>query len=422
MFTIAYLANCFPVAVEPYVSAEIQELRRRGMCVVAGSVRRAKAGQDQPGMPADICLQPVRARTIVQAVVLLWQRRKNVRDLLVRILFRGKESLTVRCKALLHTTLGAYYAVLLQGRGVDHIHAHHGYFGSWIAMAAARLLGATFSLTLHGSDLLLHGVYLDAKLKDCMFCVTVSDYNRAYILQHFPEVDPEKVFIARLGVDTTEKRTSRHDEGNRRFTILAVGRLHAVKDHAFLIRACARLRDYGLKFECLIAGDGPERNRLEAQIRECGLQENVLLLGHVEREDMDALYERADMCVLTSRSEGIPLVLMEAMARRRIVLAPAITGIPEIVVSGKTGFLYAPGDMEDLVAKMIFLSLLVRSEDADARRRLEWVRHAAHAQIVQNFDRTKNLRHFAAEFEQRLAIGPDHLRSTPDEDPVLQQI
>ena len=83
-----------------------------------------------------------------------------------------------RLKALLHTWLGAYYAGLLRERGVTHIHAHHGYFGSWIAMTAARLLGVSFSLTLHGSDLLRDGVYLETKLKNCRFCVTISEYNR----------------------------------------------------------------------------------------------------------------------------------------------------------------------------------------------------------------------------------------------------
>ncbi|HEY2116008.1 MAG TPA: hypothetical protein VGJ51_13010, partial [Candidatus Angelobacter sp.] len=104
-----------------------------------------------------------------------------VGELLSRALLRGKEPPTRRLKALLHTWLGAYYAVLLQKRGVEHIHVHHGYFGSWIAMVAARLLGIAYSLTLHGSDLLVNGSYLDAKLKNCRFCATISEFNRDYI-------------------------------------------------------------------------------------------------------------------------------------------------------------------------------------------------------------------------------------------------
>ena len=132
----------------------------------------------------------------------------------------------------------------------------------------------------------------------------------------------------------------------RTLTLLAVGRLHAVKDHAFLVRACDRLRDHGLEFECLIAGEGLERQRLELLIRDNRLQDRLRLLGYMPRAQLDSLYQRADVVVLTSRSEGIPLVLMEAMVRCRVVLAPAITGVPEIVIPGKTGFLYVPGALE----------------------------------------------------------------------------
>jgi len=220
-------------------------------------------------------------------------------------------------RALLHTCLGAYYAVQLQDYEVDHIHVHHGYFGSWVAMVAARLLGVGFSLTLHGSDLLLKSAYFDTKLKHCRFCITISDYNRRFILQRFPAVRPEKVFVSRLGSDVLASaefpRSTTVNRGGRSFSLLAVGRLHAVKDHAFLVRACARLCDRELDFQCAIAGEGAERQRLELLIRENGLQDRVTLLGHVDQDRLGSLYRRADLVVLTSRSEGIPLVLMEAM-------------------------------------------------------------------------------------------------------------
>ena len=331
MFTVAYLANQFPAAVEPYVGEEIQELRQRKVEVIPGSVRKSAAAfrgsASAPCDPEILCLQPFRVLTLLRALGFAARRWERIAGLVTRVLLRGKESPTHRLKALLHTWLGAYYAVLLQERDVDHIHVHHGYFGSWIAMVAARLLGASFSLTLHGSDLLLDGAYLDTKLTSCRFCITISEYNRRYILEHFPAIDPSRIVVSRLGVDVPEHvELPRRAHGTRRtFTLLAVGRLHAVKDHAFLVRACARLRDRGLDFECAIAGEGPERRRLASLIRQNRLRDRLTLLGHVPREQMDSLYRRADVVVLTSRSEGIPLVLMEAMARGSIVLAPAIT-------------------------------------------------------------------------------------------------
>jgi colanic acid/amylovoran biosynthesis glycosyltransferase len=430
VLTVAYLANQFPAAVEPYVSEEIQELGRRGVEVIPGTVRKpdaaARVSNGADSEPEMLCLQPLRWLTTLRALGLAARRWKRIAGLVTRILWRGRESPKQRLKALLHTVLGAYYAVLLQGSGVEHIHVHHGYFGSWIAMVAARLLGVSFSLTLHGSDLLVDGTYLDTKLKNCRFCLTISEYNRRYVLKHFPAIDPARIVVLRLGVDVPEQSISPPRERRARhpFTLLAVGRLHAVKDHAFLIRACARLRDCGFEFECAIAGEGPERRHLELLIRENELQNRLILLGHVPQTQIDSLYRSADLLVLTSRSEGIPLVLMEAMVLGTIVLAPAITGIPEIVVTGRTGFLYAPGVLEDFVAQILFLQQLMRGEDGKAVSRVNWIRHAARVQVLHNFSRRRNLTRFGDRFLQLIAtqeFAPQDW-SPPHEDFVLQQI
>ncbi len=412
---VAYLANEFPTEVEPYVGEEIEELRGRGVEVIAGSARKGE------GATGDVLyLQPARLGMMLRAARLCVRRRSRITDLLKRVLFRGKEDPRLRVKALLHTWLGAYYAVLLEERGVDHIHAHHGYFGSWMAMVAARLLNVGFSMTLHGSDLLLHGAYLDAKLEACEFCLTISEYNREHILERFPEIEAGKVIVSRLGVDVPARpNASKRIGGGRDLTLLAVGRLHAVKNHAFLVEGCARLRDRGVDCECLIAGEGPERRQLEALVKEQGLEDRVTLLGHVPRNQMDSLYGRADLVVLTSRSEGIPLVLMEAMARERIVLAPAITGIPELVIPGKTGFLYEPGWLDDFVERIVFIQALMQPGSPVLSRRLEWMRHAARLQVLHNFHRKANLHTFADRF---LELTGERDRSSVHADSLLQQI
>ena len=410
---------------------QIQELLRRGVEVIPGTVRQTQATRGEPvNLDSEseiLCLQPVRLLILFRALGFAARRWRQIAPLVTRILLRGRESPKRRLKALMHTWLGAYYAVLLRGRGVEHIHVHHGYFGSWIAMVAARLLGVNFSLALYGSDLLLDGAYLDTKLKNCRFCVNISEYNRRYIVDHFPAIDPTKIVVSRLGVDVPEHAEilprKAHAEP-RVFTLFTVGRLHAVKDHAFLVRACARLRDRGLDFECVIAGEGPQRKRLELLIRENQLQDRITLPGHVLRSELYSLYRRADVVVLTSRSEGIPLVVMEAMARGKIVLAPAITGIPELVIAGKTGFLYAPGVLEDFVARILLLQELIYEEDPNTVSRLDWIRHAARLQVLHNFSRSKNLTRFGDQFVQLIAT-PDFAPqdwSPHREDFVLQQI
>lgn len=403
MTTIAYLANEFPSDVEPYLDDEIRELRSRGIQVIAGSVRRPLQSSHDREV---LYLYPLGFFVFLRALALAIRRWQRICALTARALLWGNESPKRRLKALMHTWLGACYAARLRKRRVDHIHVHHGYFGSWIAMVAAELLDVGYSLTLHGSDLLLHGAYLETKLERCRFCATVSEYNRQFILRHFSRIDPAKITVSRLGVDLPPVLEASPETGQterHRFRLLAVGRLHVVKDHAFLIRACARLRDLGVDFECAIAGDGPERATLSLAIQERRLQDRVELLGHIPRESMDSHYRLADIVVLTSRSEGIPLVLMEAMARGRLVLAPAITGIPELVVPGKTGFLYEPGVMNDFIEKVLLLCALIRRRDGDSAKRIDWVRHAARVQVLHNFNRDTNLARFSDGLMQRLA-------------------
>lgn len=426
MLTVAYLANLFPSPVEPYVVDEIEELRGRGVRVIAASVRRPRSSA--PVTP-DIVLQSISPLVLVQALWLCLRKWPRISDLIGRIVWRGSEGPWQRVKTLLHTWLGACYAILLQKHRVDHIHAHHGYFGSWVAMVAARLLDIGYSFTLHGSDLLVRAAYLDAKLKSCSFCLTISEFNRRYILEKYPWVVPEKVLVSRLGVEVPVSASAvQHPETPYagRLRLLAVGRLQVVKNHGFLIRACAELVRRGVDFECAIAGGGPQRRKLVKLIRKCGLVGKVELLGNVPREQVNALYRRADVLVLTSISEGIPLVLMEAMARRMIVLAPEITGIPELVIPGKTGFLYKAGSLASFIDRLGLVRLLlgapaeVRSGCLSwAAGQLDWMRHAAQVHVRHNFNRKHNLNSFADLFLTRIVLPTETL---PHANLILQQI
>lgn len=414
MTTVAYIANQFPAAVEPYVWDEVLELRRRGVEVICCSLNRAEPDKEMQKLAAEtMCLLPIRPALLLPATALMLLKSGSLRTLFQRIFLEGEESSSRRTRALVHTWLGVYYALLLKDTGVQHIHAHHGYSASWIAMVAARVLGVGYSLTLHGSDLLVHQAYLDTKLDHCDFCFTVSQFNRRHIFQLYPEIAPDKVVVQRLGVDTSVPEFpvyAREDDAV--FMMLAVGRLHRVKNHAFLIQGCRRLKDLGLRFFCLIVGEGPERMALERLILQLDLQYEVRLFGQVPRQRLDAYYSICDLVVLTSHSEGLPLVLMEAMAHGRTVLAPNITGIPELVLPGKTGFLYAPGSLDDFVAKVKVVSL--------ARSALPPMRREARRYVVQHFNRTINLSAFAENFIARISCQPTE--APLHENSVLQQI
>ena len=414
MPSIAYLANLFPSTVEPYVWEEVEELRRRGARVLCCSVN--PPGQDketQKFSQETLSLLPVRLALLAPATWLLLRNLGTLRGCLRRIFAQGNEPWLRRARALAHTWLGAYYAVLLKARGVQHIHAHHGYSASWIAMVASKLLGIGFSLTLHGSDLLIHQAFLDSKLDACAFCLTVSLFNRNHILSHYPQTVPEKIIVQRLGVETSfppAPTAARDDESL--LLMLAVGRLHRVKNHDFLIQGCRVLKDLGIRFCCLIVGDGPERTSVDRLIRELALQDEVKLFGQVPRQRLDSYYSLCDLVVLTSHSEGLPLVLMEAMAHGKAVLAPRITGIPELVIPGRTGFLYAPGSLEDFVTKMKLIS--------SSRSALLPLRREARRYILRHFNRATNLAAFADLFLSRISYPT--IEAPPHEDSLLQQI
>jgi colanic acid/amylovoran biosynthesis glycosyltransferase len=412
--TLAYLANRFPCSVEPYVFEEIAELRHRGVQVIPTSARRADESTQDPALRSfaaeTLYLEPLNFFLLMRAAWLCLRQLPTIGDLLIRLLAQGNESFVRRMYGLLHTFLGACYALRLKGRGVQHIHVHHGYFSAWIAMVAARLLGIGYSLTLHGSDLLLHPAYLDMKLKHCDFCLTISQFNRNFILDRYTGIPQDKIIVQRMGVNPAEVEPSPTVPGNTRLLMLMVGRLHLVKDHAFLIHACYELKARGTDFLCLIAGEGPQRPWIEHLIRNLKLENQVKLLGHLSRFDLDACYALSDVVVLTSRSEGIPLVLMEAMAQGKTVLAPAITGIPELVKDGETGFLYRAGSLDNFIARLE----LIRTSQS-----LPQVRRAARLHVLEHFDREKNLSALADLLISRITR---YEKADPHENPVLQQI
>jgi glycosyltransferase involved in cell wall biosynthesis len=414
MTTVAYIANQFPSPVEPYVMDEIGELRERGVRVISCSGKRVRPGElgerEREFWNDTRFFQPLSDAQLVRAVRRLSSHPDYYSQFLKPIIRDLRASPGRRVRSFAHTLLGAALAEELAPLGVEHIHAHHGYFASWMALVAAHLLEIGFSFTLHGSDLLVHADLLAAKLRACRFCMTVSDFNREHILRSFPSTPESKIIVQRLGVDPVPCAIAPVAKPKpRRFCLLSVGRLHAVKNYGFLIQACAALRDEGLDFLCWIVGEGPERAALEHLIDELRLRDLVLLPGHVSRADLSGYYRYADLVALTSLSEGLPVVLMEAMAHEKLVLAPAITGIPELIEHKRTGFLYHSGSLTDFVGTVQWI--------LDHKTSLRAVECAAAESIALSYDRQRNLRQFADQFLARIAPPEPEYASA-----LLQQV
>jgi glycosyltransferase involved in cell wall biosynthesis len=187
--------------------------------------------------------------------------------------------------------------------------------------------------------------------------------------------------------------------------ILHIGRLVPVKAQEGLILALANLRDQGRDFRCRIVGDGPLRTELQNLIQSLRLQDRIQLLGACFQAEVTRLYDWCQVLVLSSRSEGTPMVIIEAMAKARPVIAPRLTAIPEMVAEGQTGYLFRPGDAEDLARQ---LSRLMAQPQDLVRLGLEGRRQA-----LELFDLSRNARKLMAVFARELPWVPGSQEVSP---------
>lgn len=246
------------------------------------------------------------------------------------------------------------FAYEMMHQGVTHVHAHFATHPAVAGLIIHRLTGLPFSFTAHGSDLHVERRMLDRKVKAAAFVVTISSYNKALMLQECGAEACDKIHVIHCGVDPTVfAPTPKRGEAGP-FQILCVGSFEDVKGHTYLIEACRLLGERGVDFACHLVGEGPLRRRIEAQIAQAALHHRVHLHGGLPRAAVAKMLAGADVVVLASvptrrgKREGIPASLMEAMASGIPVVASAISGIPELVESGRTGLLVPPRDVTAL--------------------------------------------------------------------------
>ncbi len=304
----------------------------------------------------------------------------------------------------------AALACAAQARGVQHLHAHFASDAATVAMLASRLSGIGFSFTAHAKDI-YHSyshpqwdrAFLRDKLRAARFVVTVSDYNRDH-LQAL--AGPGRATVHRLynGVDL--QRLAFHVEPREPALILAVGRLVEKKGFRYLIEACARLQAEGLDFRCEVIGDGPERADLAARIAAHGLAERITLRGALPQEMVLERLRRAALfvlpCVVTASGDrdGLPTVLLEAMALGTPAVSTRVAGIPEIIDDGVTGRLVPPADPAALARALGDLLCM----PAAARLRLA---RQARRKAERLFDLHANVRALNALFATRARDAAD---------------
>jgi glycosyltransferase involved in cell wall biosynthesis len=237
-------------------------------------------------------------------------------------------------------------------RRVQHIHAHFAWFNCTVALIVAERLGIGYSVTAHAQDIYFKPENLEEKLTHARFVVTCTEFNRAHIERQFGAAIATKVRVNYHGIRVTEYGPAAHP-GNR-IGVLAVGRLVEMKGFQFLIQALSILRRHGRSIQCTIAGHGPQFEYLTRLARELGLEQSVSFPGFVPHERLRAMYAEHAVFVLPSvttedgQRDGIPNVILEAMASGLPVVSTINSGIPEAVVHDETGLLVPPGDPDKL--------------------------------------------------------------------------
>lgn len=275
----------------------------------------------------------------------------------------------------------------LRRRGIAHIHAHFANVASNVARLAAMMTGGTWSLTIHGQADFGDPVAsrLCTKIASAAFTACVSDFGRAQAMMQCNPAHWNRIHRVYCGIDPRRFQPSvprKSDAASATSTeplrILTVGRLSPEKGHGILLEAIGELHNRGVHVHSTLVGDGPERSHLEALTARLGIGAHTTFTGSIGQNRIAEVYSAADVFVLPSFSEGLPVVLMEAMASGLPAVASRITGIPELIEDGVDGLLVTPG-RPDLLADAI-----AALADNPSRRRN--MAKSALAKIAREFD------------------------------------
>jgi glycosyltransferase involved in cell wall biosynthesis len=264
----------------------------------------------------------------------------------------------------------------LKAYDIRHLHAHFGTNPAAVALLTHELSGIPFSFTVHGPDEFDKAplIHLGLKIRRAEFVVAVSSFGRSQLFRLVNQAHWGKIRVIHCGVDQLFVETS-HAQPCVALRLVCVGRLCEQKGQLLLISAAAKLAQQGVKFEVVLVGDGEMRSAIETFIANQGLEEIVSITGWADGAAVcrEILASRA--LVLPSFAEGLPVVLMEAMALGRPVLSTYIAGIPELVIDHETGWLVPAGDEGALVDAMracfdADATTLARMGEAACRRSL----------------------------------------------------
>lgn len=385
---IAYLTGQYPEVSLTFILREVEALRDLGAEVLTCSIRRTPPEQ-HPG-PAEkeaaattfhvleVARNPAR---LLAAQAYLFTRPGRYFATLMLALRSGAPGIKARLYQLIFFIEATILARHLEAEKVTHLHNHFVFGSATVAMLTSELTGIPYSFTLHGPADLFEPTRwrLDAKTARAKFVSTISHFARSQLMFFSDPAYWDKIRIIHCGVTPALYEEAAGPALPPRETdeirLLFVGRLAPVKGLRVLLAALAELSDLP-NLRLVLVGDGPDRARLEAAAAPLG--ERVTFTGYLSQTEVAQALQACDIFVLPSFAEGVPVVLMEALASEKPVIATQVAGVGELVEEGKSGFLVPPGDANTLADR-------IRTLAADPELRTAMGQHGR-TKVVTDFD------------------------------------
>ncbi len=404
---LAYLLSAYPAISHTFFLNEIEELKNRGFAIDVASINKPKWERDTLSDPVAGAL---RTTFYVKDGKLLQLSRTLLKVLITRplVVCRGLRAVwqleSSSAAGLLFSLFYLAEALIVGDWLYRHEHTHlHIHFGGPVAtvgMLTAVAWKIPYSLTIHGPEEFynIDRFHLRNKVEKARFVLCISDHCRSQLMKLSNPEHWSKLHLVRLGVDTHVFRPTTHKTVNHDLELLCVGRLVPDKGHLVLLRAFSRLLYRGRNIRLRIIGDGSEWHRLESFILENRLGDSVTLEGALNHKTTRGILARADIFVLASFAEGLPVALMEAMAMEIPCVSTYIAGIPELIRPNVDGLLVPASAEEALVEALDRLIV-----DADLRHSLA---RSGRQRVLELYDLDANVSLLASTLRSRLQTLP----------------
>lgn len=369
---VAYLTSEYPALSHTFILREITSLRRQGLSIATSSIRKPEHLEKMTDTERQEAQETYYIKETPKLDILgmhlgLFLRNPMAYGRMFKEAFKvWKRNLGHPIKAIGYLAEAGILLHWMRESKCSHLHVHFANPASTVALIASRYGSISFSLSIHGPDVFYNvdAHLLKEKLQAALFTRSISHYCQGQLMRLVPHSFWERIHIVRCGIEP-ETFSRAQAPQNTVPQLLCVGRLVNAKGQHTLLQACRALSDQKRAYHLTFVGDGEDRRSLEQLTQSLGIDNCVTFTGALGQDDVRQHYRTADLFVLPSFAEGVPVVLMEAMASEISVVSTRITGIPELIEHGKEGSLVPSADVQSLV--QVLQHLL---DHPDERKRL----------------------------------------------------